>query len=297
MAHTYSTANAFRTALEDRINRMAREQGLDHRRLRNQVAFERFLAHLFAGQSDPVWLLKGGFAFELRLGGRARATRDLDLAISSPAQLAPPDERQVAGIIERLQQIVDRDLGDWFLFRLSEPIKDLTAPPYGGGKVLVTALLAQRTFAKFHLDLGLGDVVLSAPEWVSGSEFLAFAGISPARVALLPADQQFAEKLHSLTLPRARHENTRTKDLVDLVLLLELGLPEAPQVLRAVQATFARRQTHPLPAALPPPPASWTIPYRQLAQDCGLRQATLEEGQAAVAVYWQTLRQILQEQR
>jgi hypothetical protein len=61
MAHTYATANAFRAALEDRLNRLAREQQPDLRRLRNQVAFERFLACLFADQEQPAWLLKGGF--------------------------------------------------------------------------------------------------------------------------------------------------------------------------------------------------------------------------------------------
>lgn len=289
MAHTYATANAFRAALEARINRQAREQGRDHRRLRNQVAFERFLARLFVDEAPPAWLLKGGFAFELRLGGRARATLDLDLAIPSPARIAPPDDRQVAEIIERLQQEVNQDLGDWFLFRLSEPLKDLTTPPYGGAKVLVTAVLVQRTFCKFHLDVGLGDVVVSAPEWITGSELLAFAGIAPVRVALLPPAQQFAEKLHSLTLPRSRGDNSRTKDLVDLALLLELALPDPALVLRAVQATFDRRQTHPLPATLPDPPTSWRVPYQQLARACGLRLLTLEEGQAAVAQYWQAL--------
>ena len=39
-------------------------------------------------------------------------------------------------------------------FRLSEPLKDLTTPPYGGAKVLVTTVLASRTFCKFHLDVG-----------------------------------------------------------------------------------------------------------------------------------------------
>lgn len=289
MAHTYATANAFRAALEDRINRRAREQGLDHRRLRNQVAFERFLARLFVDQAPPAWLLKGGFASELRLGGRARATLDLDIAIPSPARIAPPDDHQVAEIIERLQQAVNRDLGDWFLFRLSEPLKDLTTPPYGGAKVLVTTILASRTFCKFHLDVGLGDVVVSAPEWITGSDLLAFAGIAPVRVALLPPAQQFAEKLHSLTMPRRRGDNSRTKDLVDLVLLLELGLPDPALVRQAVQATFDRRQTHPLPAALPGPPASWRGPYQQLARACGLGLSTMEEGQAAVARYWQAV--------
>ena len=34
-------------------------------------------------------------------------------------------------------------------------------------------------------------------------------------------EEQFAEKLHAYTLPRVGRENTRVKDLVDLVLLIE----------------------------------------------------------------------------
>src|SRR5215472_17209745 len=104
MSHEYRTARAFRMALEERINRQAREQHVDHRRVRNHVAFDRLLARLFVEQpATPPWILKGGYAFELRLGGRARATLDLDLSIPAPAQIAPPDEQQVAEIVETLQ--------------------------------------------------------------------------------------------------------------------------------------------------------------------------------------------------
>jgi hypothetical protein len=50
------------------------------------VAFERLLARLFAGD-DPPWLLKGGYALELRLQDRARSTLDLDLSVPEPERL------------------------------------------------------------------------------------------------------------------------------------------------------------------------------------------------------------------
>jgi hypothetical protein len=290
MEHEYRTARAFRMALEDRINRQAREQHIDHRRLRNQVAFDRLLARLFEEQQgDPPWVLKGGYAFELRLGGKARATLDLDLSIPTPARIAPPDEQQITEIVDTLQQAANRDLNDWFVFRLSEPIKDLITPPYGGAKLLVHTLLDQRTFAKFHLDIGLGDVMITAPDWLSSSGVLDFAGIPPARVAVLPLAQQFAEKVHAYTMPRGQQVNNRVKDLTDLLLLLEMGLPETSEVIEALQATFARRQTHPLSATLPRPPAAWRAPFATLAHACGLRHRTLEEGFAVLERYWQRL--------
>ncbi|MEA3328001.1 MAG: nucleotidyl transferase AbiEii/AbiGii toxin family protein [Chloroflexota bacterium] len=47
-------------------------------RLRKLVVFDRFLARLFQDQPDH-WVFKGGFALQLRLGERARTTKDIDL--------------------------------------------------------------------------------------------------------------------------------------------------------------------------------------------------------------------------
>jgi len=43
----YNSGTAFRTALEERLKRISREEGVDLQRLRRQVAFDRFLARLF----------------------------------------------------------------------------------------------------------------------------------------------------------------------------------------------------------------------------------------------------------
>lgn len=75
----YASAAAFRIALEDRLKRIAQEEGLDLQRLRRQVTFDRLLCRLFAAPDAP-WLLKGGYAMELRLK-TARTTRDIDLAM------------------------------------------------------------------------------------------------------------------------------------------------------------------------------------------------------------------------
>ena len=80
MIDRYKTSQAFRTALETRLREIAHSRGTDLQRLRRRVAFERLLARLFS-QVDPPWLLKGGYALELRLQERARSTLDLDLTI------------------------------------------------------------------------------------------------------------------------------------------------------------------------------------------------------------------------
>ncbi len=81
---TYATAAAFRRALEDRLQDIARREGVDLQRLRRQVAFDRLLARLFQG-GEPrtlLWVLKGGYAMELRIKA-ARTTKDVDLTMRS----------------------------------------------------------------------------------------------------------------------------------------------------------------------------------------------------------------------
>jgi hypothetical protein len=78
---SYTTASAFRRALEDRLNAASKSEGVDLERMRRQVAFDRLLVRMFT-EGNPPWCLKGGYALELKLSV-ARATRDLDLGLSS----------------------------------------------------------------------------------------------------------------------------------------------------------------------------------------------------------------------
>jgi hypothetical protein len=78
---SYATPAALRAGLEAHLAAEARSRAVDLDRLRRQIAFERLLVRLNgAPDADAGWVLKGGFALELRLRNRFRATRDLDLA-------------------------------------------------------------------------------------------------------------------------------------------------------------------------------------------------------------------------
>ena len=79
MPREYASAEAFRRALEVRLNKAAEAELVQVNRLRRQIAFDRLLARLF--QINPVpWVLKGGYAPELRFK-TARATVDIDLTV------------------------------------------------------------------------------------------------------------------------------------------------------------------------------------------------------------------------
>ncbi len=289
----YATHQAFRSALEARLRYLAQQRGLDLRRLYRRVAFERLLARLFA-QDTPPWLLKGGYALELRFDERARATLDLDLTVPNPAhwaQLGGVDVQNswTAFSYEQLQQAAACSLNDGFEFWLTQPKQELTGAPGGGLRCAVEARLAGRTFARFHLDLGLGDAVAAPPEWIQPRSLLEFVGILTPRIALYPVEQQFAEKVHAYTFPWRNRENTRVKDLADLVLLITSGMLDVGRVRAALLATFETRDTHALPADLPEPPRGWADAYAALAQEFGLPAATLDVAYRLVRDYWREI--------
>src|ERR1043166_4501571 len=158
-----------------------------------------------------------------------------------------------------LQSATDISLGDWFEFVVGPASMDLTAAPYGGARYPVEARMDERTFARFHLDAGIGDVVMQPLETITCRDWLGFAGVESAQVRMIAREQQFAEKIHAYTLPR-NAANSRVKDLVDLALLIGSGGLDWPRVLDALRLTFERRGTHDLPAGLVPPSADWRYP-------------------------------------
>lgn len=165
---TYATAFAFRRALEDRLATASKAENIDLQRMRRQVAFDRLLVRLFA-DGHPPWRLKGGYALELKLA-IARTTRDLDLGLS--AITLPADDLLVA-----LQDAASGETGDFFIYHIGESVMDLDGAPYGGSRHPVEANLDGRLFARFHLDVGMGDVQREPCEWIEPRDWLGFAGI------------------------------------------------------------------------------------------------------------------------
>jgi hypothetical protein len=285
MRKSFKSAAAFRTSLEERLKQMAAKSGAPINSLRLKVVIERLLARLFAA-GDPPWLLKGGYAMELRYRPRARTTKDIDLSVKSVAAELVDRIREVR---DEMQAAADQDLGDFFLFRIGQARSELQGAPGGGARFPVTALVAGKTFAKFHVDVGFGDPLLLAPEELVGQDFLEFAGLAPAKVLAIPKAQQFAEKLHAYTFAWVDRANTRTKDLVDLVLFVTVGPPGREQIQAAVESTFRARSTHPVPDTLPPPPAEWQDTFAEMAREANLPTADLAEGYRMVEAHWESV--------
>lgn len=265
MPREYASAEAFRRALEARLNQAAETELIQINRVRRQVAFDRLLARLFRTGRAP-WALKGGYALELRFKA-ARATVDIDLTVEKIAAATEADANQI--VRNMLQDAASFSLGDWFEYMIGPPMLDLDAAPYGGARFPVETMMDARIFARFHLDAGIGDAVIEPVETIECRDWLSFAGITAPQVQAISREQQFAEKLHAYTLPRSS-ANSRVKDLIDIALLVGSGGLSPTRAADAVHLTFMRRRTHELPPALMEPPRDWERRFLRLAQECRL---------------------------
>jgi predicted nucleotidyltransferase component of viral defense system len=252
----YASAAAFRAALEERLNAAARAGERPVGRARKLVAFSRLLARLERAAPDR-WVLKGGFALELRLAGQARTTRDIDLDWKTSLEDAT----------EVLIEAAALDLEDHFQFEI-ERVGQADLGLGGGIRFRANALVAGRLFEQLLIDVGVGRAVFLPADRLAAPDLLDFAGIEPAHVPAAPLEQHLAEKLHAYTR-RYRDDNasSRPKDLIDMVLISELASFEAGRLQDVISRLFEARDTHALPDSLSPPPSDWARPYATLAGD------------------------------
>lgn len=260
---SYPNASAFRRALEDRLHSASKAEGSDLQRMRRQLAFDRLLVRLFR-DGNPPWRLKGGYALELKLEV-ARTTRDLDLGLSL-------ERVSKESLLEALQSAAAWNAGDYFTFSIGDSVMELEGSPYGGFRHPVEARIDGRKFVGFHLDLGVGDIQREPCEWTVPRDWLGFAGIDAGKFPSISREEHFAQKLHAYTLPREDRENTRVKDLIDMVLLIDAGTLDMKRLAADVRDTFRRRKAHPVPRKLESPPGFWKPVFERLAEECGIEK-------------------------
>jgi len=269
----YGDAAAFRQALEQRLKTRGGGDGVGIVRARKRIAFDRLLARLVAVAPNR-WLLKGGFALDLRLAARARTTKDIDIEWRGKQE-------------ELLDVLIDaarHDADDFFVFAVERA--GAPADRLGGShRFSVSASLAGRPFESFLLDVGFRSDAKIAIETLHSDGFLEFAGIGPVAVDAVSLELQVAEKVHAYTRTyEGARTSTRTKDLIDLVLLAELAQLDAELLCGEIDTIFTLRGTHEAPSELPPPPREWVGPFRRLAEEVGIPTDLATGHQSAAAL-------------
>lgn len=257
--------------LERLLENYSRATGVAPNRLRRWMTMMVMIGALDRVQADPeqpLFLVKGGVAMELRLRQGARATRDLDMVfLGDPAQLLAALDAALA------------EPYSLFTFERgpAEPIGTTSSQ-----RLDVKVAFNGRSWATVRLEI-------SPPEGRSGSESQLLEAISiddfgligPEKVRCLSIRYQIAQKLHACTETFATgRENDRFRDLIDLLLLRALD-PDLTAIRHACLDIFTARARHAWPPELTTPPR-WAEPYARLAGD--LEFAITDVDEAATLV-------------
>lgn len=249
--------------LNDRIRIAAADRGEDAHRIRRGLVFQRLLGRL----APQGLVLKGGYCLEVRLGGVARTTKDIDL-VGRMALASDPDD-----LLDALDDaLANGSFDDGFSFRPGVPhqLRDGTNSP--AWRVPVDALVDGSHFERIKVDL-VGQVaeVVGGTESIEVPPPVTAPGCDPVVVTAVDVYQHAAEKLHAYSrLYAGDRPSSRVKDLVDLVLLIDAGLLTDPRRLRERVAIVwrARDRAGPPPSLREPPP-TWEADLVRLLGDIG----------------------------
>ncbi len=277
---TYGTPRALRDALEDRLRNRSAATGIALDRLRRRVLFERVVARLEA--ADPgAWVLKGGMALEVRLHDKARLTKDIDLGLRA-------DAADAQRLHERVVDALTVDLqGDRFELVAKRP--ELLGADGAGHvtwRVKVAASLAGKPFGGIQLDISPRAHELIDTEHLELPNSLDFAGIPSTVIEIIDVNRHAAEKLHAMLRDFGDRENSRVRDLVDLVLLLEHDLLTPSLVADATRTVWRERDDALPPLNFPPLPESWPDRYERLCAERDLDACTFTAALTLVEWLW-----------
>lgn len=251
------------------VDDYAREKGVAASRLQRWIWFMIVLAVLDRvrdEQGEPLFLVKGGAAMELRFQLEARTTKDIDTVF----------REAMPSMLQRLDEALQAGWGD-FSFERSEP------------EVITDTRSVRLAIKLSYRGKRWGTVQLEvAPaEGRSGDdvERLDAIGIDqfglegPERIPCLGIRYQIAQKLHACTAPplEGKDENPRFHDPIDLILLSDLVANDGwPLVRDACLDTFQVRGKHAWPPELVIYP-SWPAAFAALAQDQGFEITDIED--------------------
>lgn len=234
--------------LERLVGEYGRTHGLAIDRTRRWLSIVAFAGAMEAARAsdDPLFLIKGGTAMELRLGLGARTTKDVDLVFRG-------DPRKM---LDALEEAFATPYGE-FSFRRKGPIEDIRDT--GGRRLAMQVEFAGSSWQTLQLEVARPEA--EEPELVPVAISLAdFKLNSPSVVACLSLRYQIAQKLHAVTERPDDRENLRFWDLIDLVFLREILSGDLVSVREACVQTFATRNAHAWPPELDVPD-SWRDPY------------------------------------
>ena len=280
---TYASAESLRQALEHRLRERSSVTGLPIDRLRRRVLMERIVTRLEHAEPGR-WVLKGGMALEVRLAERARLTKDIDLAMREEAA-----DREL--ITTRLSAALTSDHhGDMFVFVSTVP--ELLQADGGGHvtwRVRVECSLSGRSFGSVQIDISPRAHELTATDRIALPNSLEFAGVPDTIVEVVELNRHAAEKFHGMTRDFGDRVNSRVRDLVDLVILIDNELLDVARLRAAVADVWNERNRSGPPRQLAELPETWPSRYQRMAVEYDLETTDFAEAERKVRHLWHLL--------
>jgi hypothetical protein len=222
-----------------RLLNVAKATGTDFNPVLVRFALERLLFRLSTSAHSDRFVLKGALLFTLWYDLPHRATRDADLL-----GFGPSDTGSMASVFRDIASVAVDDgiVFDPASVRVGVIRKDAG---YGGVRVTLNGKLANARCVA-QVDVGFGDAVTPGP---TDAVYPVLLDDLPApRLRTYPVYTVVAEKLHAIVV--LGMVNSRLKDYLDLVVIMEREALDEPTLALAIAATLLRRGTA-LPNAPP----------------------------------------------
>lgn len=212
---------------------------MDFNLILTRYSLERLLYRLSVSPWADQFLLKGALLFDLWFDQPHRPTRDIDLLGFGSSE--------IDDLIEVFQQVCVQSSDDGMVFdqRSVQAARIRKEANYEGVRVTLLGTL-DGARCSVQIDVGYGDAVTPAAELVQFPALLE--DVTSPSLRAYPVYSVIAEKYEAIvSLGMA---NTRLKDYFDLWFLATYAEIDEAVLLKAIQATFARRRTE-VPKAAP----------------------------------------------
>jgi hypothetical protein len=235
----------------------------------NAMVITAVLSRVSDEDDEPLFLVKGGVAMELRLQLRARTTKDFDAAFRG----------RVDEVIEKLDEAIADPWNEFRITRLApEQLGDTPAI-----RVVLKLTYKNRSWGTLPVELAPveGDMGIERDR-VPSTPLDSLQIPTPGDVPCVSVRYQVAQKLHACTERFEIGENERYRDIMDVLLLEDLLRGDGLQRARAACIDiFQTRATHEWPPNVVVYD-SWRAGFPKLAEDTRFQPTDIDEAAGRV---------------
>ena len=219
-------------SVHTKLVQYAHKNGQNPELIFTKYALERFLYRLSKSDYQSIFILKGAALLDVWKPQDYRSTRDVDFL--GTEVLSSGDLKITIGEICSAK-VPD----DGLIFKIDDmEIMEIRKPSnYSGYRVKMFAMLGTARFP-VQIDVGYGDIVTPEPYTLEYPVLID----QPVPVLLAyTRETVISEKLEAMV--SIGFDNTRMKDIYDLLILQRSSSFDGALLSQAVRATFKRRQT------------------------------------------------------